>query len=106
MFSDKKIASIFEQIAQALAYMHERNVMHRDLKLENVLLDEFYNVKISDFGWCVHQTLERQTFCGTLEYICPEMVNKEKYSHSIDVYCLGIILYELFYFRSPFMAGN
>lgn len=80
--------------------------MHRDMKLENILLDEFFNAKISDFGWCVHQSNERKTFCGTMEYICPEMVSKEKYSHSVDIYCLGIILYELFYFKSPFIGAT
>lgn len=51
--------------------MHERNVMHRDIKLENILFNKDYDVKISDFGWAVHNPGCRKTFCGTMEYITP-----------------------------------
>ena len=90
------------QMAQVLAFLHERNVMHRDVKLENILLDRNFNVKLSDFGWCAHTTEERMTFCGTKEYITPEMVQGRHYGCSVDLYCLGIVLYELFYKKSPF----
>jgi serine/threonine protein kinase len=80
-----------------VAYMHERHVMHRDLKLENILLNEHFNIKISDFGCCRHHVKpnfkRRTTFCGTMEYICPEMIKEEPYTNSVDVYCIGIILY-------------
>ena len=59
------------QMAYALAYLHERSVMHRDIKLENILFDGDYNVKLSDFGWCAHSREKRLTFCGTREYITP-----------------------------------
>lgn len=53
--------------------------MHRDIKLENVLLDKFYQPKLSDFGWCVHSRNSRKTFCGTVEYFSPEMIRKQEY---------------------------
>ena len=107
-FSDKKIASFFQQLLYAVAFMHERHVMHRDLKLENILLDEDYNIKISDFGCCRHYLKKnaepRRTFCGTMEYIAPEMIQELPHSHAVDTYCIGIILYELFYMASPFIG--
>ena len=48
--------------------------MHRDIKLENILFDQNYDVKLTDFGCCVHTTKNRNTFCGTVEYLCPEML--------------------------------
>ena len=86
-FSSDKISMIALQMAQVLAFLHERNVMHRDVKLENILLDRNFNVKLSDFGWCAHTTEERMTFCGTKEYITPEMVQGRHYGCSVDLYC-------------------
>jgi aurora kinase len=59
-------------------------------------------MKIIDFGWCVHTVKPRLTVCGTLEYLSPEMLFNREYDNSVDVYCLGIVLYELLYLRSPF----
>lgn len=69
-------------------------------------MDKDENVKISDFGCCVHSRNPRNTLLGTAEYICPEMIKKISYGCGADVYCLGIVLYELFYFKSPFHAEN
>ena len=69
-------------------------------------MDQDNNVKISDFGCCIHTERLRNTVLGTFEYICTEMVNSESYGFGADVYCLGIVLYELFYFKSPFHAEN
>lgn len=102
VFSDKKIASIFRELVSAVAYMSERKVMHRDIKLENILLDSNYNVKITDFGLSIHTTELRSSGCGTKEYLCPEIIKHEKYGHEIDIYCLGVVLYELYFFKSPF----
>ena len=96
-FSDAKISAIALQLTQALAYMHERNVMHRDIKLENILFNEDYQAKLTDFGCCAHTITYRSTFCGTMEYIPPEMIQKNSYLHSVDLYSLGIVIYEMFY---------
>ena len=68
------------------------------------MITEENDIKIADFGWADHYKLkpERETICGTIQYLAPEILNNEPYNHSIDVWCLGIITYELLYGRSPF----
>lgn len=55
--------------------------MHRDIKLENILFDDCFNVKLSDFGCSVHSTNQRKTVCGTVEYLCPNMISEQVYGH-------------------------
>jgi aurora kinase len=89
------------QLLTAICYMSVRSVIHRDLKLENVMVKDG-DVKIIDFGWCVHTFRRRNTFCGTTEYLSPEMLNGGEYDSRLDVYTLGIMMYEMLYQRSPF----
>ncbi|KAF8880543.1 hypothetical protein BD779DRAFT_1675886 [Infundibulicybe gibba] len=96
---------IFGQLCLAVAYLHENNIVHRDLKLENVLLDERCRVKLGDFGFT--REFERgafmETFCGTTGYAAPEMLEKKKYQGpEVDVWSLGIILYCLLTGTLPF----
>lgn len=60
-----------KQLLEAVSYLSVRSIMHRDIKLENILFDYNYNVKITDFGCCVHALTNRRTVCGTIEYLCP-----------------------------------
>ena len=95
----------FIQVVSAIVFLHENGYAHRDLKPENLLLDEEDNLKLCDFGWCVDVTSgERGTFCGTYEYMAPEIVKEQPYKLSIDVWSLGILLYELIHGYSPFRA--
>jgi len=80
--------------------------VHRDLKPENLLIDDDNNIKLCDFGWCVELEGSRSTVCGTYEYMAPELVNEDPYGQSIDVWSLGILLYELLHGYSPFRAKN
>jgi serine/threonine protein kinase len=69
---DERRAAIYtSQMIQAMKYLHDLNIIHRDLKPENILLCSNDIVKLSDFGWSVHTTKSRKTFCGTIDYICP-----------------------------------
>ena len=90
---------IFAQLVGAVAYIHSKACVHRDLKLENVLLDKNENVKLCDFGFTREyegKTSYLQTFCGTICYSAPEMLRGEKYAgEKVDVWSLGIILYAL-----------
>ena len=97
----------FIETASAVNFLHENNLVHRDLKPENLLIDENGCVKLCDFGWCVELAVgNRSTFCGTYEYMAPEIINESPYDNGIDVWSLGILLYELIHGYSPFRAKS
>lgn len=62
------------------------------------------NAKLCDFGWSIESFQKRETFCGTLEYMAPEIITNKKYTKSIDIWSLGILLYELYHNYSPFRS--
>jgi serine/threonine protein kinase len=105
---DEKLAfKYFIQTVSAVHFLHENSLVHRDLKPENVLIDENGCIKLCDFGWCVDiSTGNRITFCGTYEYMAPEIVKEMPYDYGIDVWSLGILLYELIHGYSPFRSTN
>lgn len=87
--------------------MHDLDIMHRDIKPENILLDHNLNVKICDLGWAAEDIKQnRKTFCGTYEYMAPEMVLERQYNYKIDIWALGILLYELTHGVAPFQAKS
>lgn len=92
------------QIADALSYLHDRHIIHRDIKPENILLGFDNTVKISDFGWSVYsnQSMKRTTMCGTLDYLPPEMVEAREHNYKVDVWALGILMYEFLVGKPPF----
>ncbi|KKK17943.1 hypothetical protein P175DRAFT_0494394 [Aspergillus ochraceoroseus IBT 24754] len=101
-----KVKKIFTQLVGAVAYVHSKSCVHRDLKLENILLDKHENVKLCDFGFTREyegKASYLQTFCGTVCYSAPEMLKAEKYAgEKVDVWSLGIILYALIAGELPF----
>jgi serine/threonine protein kinase len=101
-----KVQKIFAQLVGAVAYVHNKSCVHRDLKLENILLDKNENVKLCDFGFTREyegKSSYLQTFCGTICYSAPEMLKGEKYAgEKVDVWSLGIILYALLAGELPF----
>uniref|UniRef100_A0A0R3PIX9 Aurora kinase n=1 Tax=Angiostrongylus costaricensis TaxID=334426 RepID=A0A0R3PIX9_ANGCS len=91
------------QLADALSYCHAKRVIHRDIKPENILLDRKGNVKIADFGWAVVSAhSRRETICGTLDYLPPEMIHGKTHDHTVDNWAIGILLYEMLVGRPPF----
>ncbi|XP_067935335.1 aurora kinase B-like [Watersipora subatra] len=106
-FSESVAANYTYQMADVLEYLHKRKVIHRDIKPENLLVDLMGNLKISDFGWAVHApSSRRDTLCGTLDYLPPEMVEGTSHSTYADNWCLGVLLYEFLVGSPPFEAAT
>ncbi|KAH9810870.1 CAMK/CAMKL/MARK protein kinase, partial [Melampsora americana] len=104
-FTESETRRIFGQICLGLGYVHQEGVVHRDLKLENVLLDERCNPKLADFGFGreFEQRKLLDTFCGTTGYAAPEMLAGRKYlGEEVDIWSLGIIFYTLLSGSLPF----
>ncbi|KAI7903085.1 kinase-like domain-containing protein [Cokeromyces recurvatus] len=106
-FSESETANYIVEIANAMAYMHGLGVFHRDLKLENILISKEGTLKIADFGWAVYDPRpRRRTFCGTLDYLSPEMVQQKYHNEAVDVWALGVLAYELLVGKAPFENEN
>jgi serine/threonine protein kinase len=104
-FTEKKAAGYIRDVADALAYLHTKHVIHRDIKPENLLVSLKGSVKIADFGWSVHApSNRRQTLCGTLDYLPPEMVNGLPHDNAVDIWSLGVLAYEFIAGGPPFEA--
>ena len=90
-----------------MEYCHSKSIIHRDLKPENILIGYFGELKVADFGSAVHApSSRRQTMCGTLDYLSPEMVEQTTYDEKIDLWCLGVVTYEFLAGKPPFMYDN
>lgn len=108
-FAEDKARHIVKQIVSALIYMQERNVIHRDIKPENILIMDLekMHVKLCDFGWSTHTIDERRmTFCGTVDYVAPELIYQEPYDEKIDVWAVGILAFELLTGAAPFTGQS
>lgn len=111
-FTEPECRFFLTQIIGAISYMHDFSVIHRDLKLGNIFLDEHMNVKIGDFGLAARlndKSERKKTMCGTPNYIAPEVLDgKEQGGHSyeVDIWSIGIILYAMLYSKPPFQSKN
>ena len=109
-FDQIRAAQYMREIISAVKYLHSFNppIIHRDIKPENILLDENGRCKLADFGWANYGLKDnaRMTFCGTLEYLAPEMVSKKGHDTSVDIWALGVLCFELLTGTMPFVGRN
>lgn len=104
-FDEARTARYVSQLADALKYCHSKKVIHRDIKPENLLLGMKGELKMADFGWSVHApSSRRNTLCGTLDYLPPEMVVGKTHDHTVDLWGLGVLCYECLVGTPPFLA--
>ena len=108
-FDERTAAQILRETISALQYLHSFNppIIHRDIKPENLLLNEGGRVLLADFGWSnFSDGGVRKTFCGTPEYIAPEMLLKKGHDTRVDIWSVGVLMFELLSGYSPFVAKN
>uniref|UniRef100_F1L2J9 Serine/threonine-protein kinase sgk-1 n=1 Tax=Ascaris suum TaxID=6253 RepID=F1L2J9_ASCSU len=108
-FSEARSRFYTAEIGSALGHLHDNNIIYRDLKPENLLLDRSGHVILTDFGLCkenMNPTDTTETFCGTPEYLAPEILLKKPYDRTVDWWCLGSVLYEMLVGLPPFYSKD
>ena len=108
-FDQRTAAQYMREVLEAVRYIHSFSpkIIHRDIKPENILLDENYRVLLSDFGWSnfLDENETRKTFCGTPEYLSPEMAKKIGHNEMVDIWALGVLLFEFIAGYAPFSGS-
>ncbi|KAL7866343.1 hypothetical protein AOLI_G00141570 [Acnodon oligacanthus] len=118
-FSEEETRHIISSLAEAIVYLHKKDIVHRDLKLENILVKSYHhsddngavNIKVTDFGLSVQKggvgsENMLQATCGTPIYMAPEVINGHEYSQQCDVWSIGVIMYMLLCGEPPFMSSS
>ena len=106
-FSLTQIKFYISEISIALNYLHNKKIIYRDLKPENILINFDGHIKLTDFGLSrLMDSNQTQTFCGTPDFMAPEIIKGENYDISVDWWSLGILIYEMIYHKPPFYSEN
>ena len=108
--SEKITSQYLREVISAVEYLHSLDppIIHRDIKPENILLDANDSVKLADFGWSnfFNQERRRETYCGTPEYLAPEMIKQSGHDKSLDIWNIGVLFFELLTGKPPFEGSN
>ena len=101
------IKKLIIQTIEIIKYLHSLNIIYRDIKPENLLLDKDYNIKLCDYGWATYITPGKYltVYCGTPEYVSPEMLKKYPYNEKVDIWALGVLIFELVFGYAPFASN-
>ena len=106
----KIVASLMKGVISAVYYLHHMKpiIIHRDIKPENVLLGDGLIAKLTDFGWSnyMQEDEKRQTVCGTPIYLAPEIIKEEGHDEKVDIWCIGVLLFELLTGNVPFLGND
>ena len=106
----QQIASIMKDVISAVYFLHHMNpkIVHRDIKPENVLLDKGNVAKLTDFGWSNYMQGDnkRTTVCGTPVYLAPEIINNQGHDEHLDIWCIGVLVFELMAGYSPWQGDD
>uniref|UniRef100_A0A8C4IG05 Protein kinase C n=1 Tax=Dicentrarchus labrax TaxID=13489 RepID=A0A8C4IG05_DICLA len=108
-FDESRSRFYAAEVTSALMFLHRNGVIYRDLKLDNILLDAEGHCKLADFGMCkegIMNGVTTTTFCGTPDYIAPEILQELEYGASVDWWALGVLMYEMMAGQPPFEADN
>ncbi|KAG9510039.1 Ribosomal protein S6 kinase alpha-1, partial [Fragariocoptes setiger] len=107
MFTEEDVKFYMAEILLALTHLHSLGIIYRDLKPENILLDENGHIKLTDFGLSKEALDEKAySFCGTIEYMCPEVITRQGHSKSADFWSLGVVMFEMLTGVLPFQGAN
>jgi len=106
----KIVAQIIKDVISATYFLHNMNppIIHRDIKPENVLLNDGIVAKLTDFGWSnyIEEEKERKTVCGTPIYLAPEIIKEKGHDEKVDIWCIGVLLFELITGTVPFQGKD
>ncbi|KAG9510538.1 putative protein kinase C delta type-like protein, partial [Fragariocoptes setiger] len=109
-FSEDRCRFYAAEIVCAIKFLHDRLITYRDLKLDNILLDSKGHIRLVDFGMCQYRSYREEllpsNFCGTPEYISPEIIAGKPYNHSVDWWSFGVLLYEMATGKMPFRGSD